>query len=59
MHTVSWIIALAGVTLGTLLLIMSLALAGDSPEATERAAQALCCVAIPYVLARAVDKLAE
>jgi signal recognition particle receptor subunit beta len=58
MHRFFWTIAIAGGAAGAVLFIASLALSGDMAEATVRAVQALCCVVIPYVVARAIDELA-
>ena len=57
MHNFFWIGGIIGGVAAAVLLVASLALSSDLTEATVRAMQALCCVMIPYVMARAADEL--
>lgn len=57
MHNFFWIGGIVGGIAAAVLLVASLALSADLTEATVRAMQALCCVMIPYVMARAADEL--
>jgi len=57
MHNFFWIGGIVGGIAAAVLLVASLALSADLTEAAVRAMQALCCVMIPYVMARAGDEL--
>jgi hypothetical protein len=52
-----WILALAAGIPGIVLFLASLALAREAAMATVRAARALCCGGLPYVIARAADAI--
>lgn len=58
MHNLFWISGIVGGIAAAVLLVASLLLSADLTEASVRAMQALCCVMIPYVIARAADELA-
>ncbi len=52
-----WIVALVGAALGGLVVLWTLNAAGSAPQEAAGFAMGLALAAIPYCLARAVEKL--
>jgi magnesium-transporting ATPase (P-type) len=57
LNKICWLFTIIGVLIGTYVFVVTLTKSNGAPQEAAGAAIALCFVVIPYVLARAVEKL--